>query len=177
MAVFDLTTKKVKVIKLKGNDVTADSPGDPAWSPNSKQIAVSGELGPYIAHVNDWKTEYYGNVINGESEGQSSFISWVGNGCFLFIKYKLGPDQSTNSVTGDIHLMDTKTKKIQSAEPVIPGELSHVVNMQATSRYVLITREKETELYDVTTRKLLWKKQRADYQLIQSSYLITPDCQ
>jgi len=176
LAILDLKTGRVRVLQLLGKDVNDDFLNSPDWSPDGRETVVEGMEGPYVIQMSTLKMKYIGIEDNGDSEETTKFSTWVGNNCILEKKFNYKIRSSDGVVLGAISLRNLKTNKVQRNPQFIPGDMIHVANLQATSQYVLVTREKETELYEVTSHKLFWKKQRTDYQLIQSSYLSAPGC-
>jgi len=118
-AVYDIASHQIRVLKSTEN---IDGPGpcsegNPMWSPDGKWILFNCEDGAFITDARG--TTLRDLKLGTDREAGTSAVSWVGNGCVLYVQ------SHTNASTLDqerdeIRLLNLRTSRSQIS-PVLPA--------------------------------------------------------
>jgi hypothetical protein len=123
LAVYDIASHKIQVLKSSTN---IDGHGEcsewnPMWSPDGKWILFNCEDGAFITDARG--TTLRELKLGTDEEAGTSAVSWVGNGCVLYVQSHTDASSLDQERDG-IRLFNLRTSEsqISTALPALPKE-------------------------------------------------------
>lgn len=122
-AEYDIASHKIRVLKSTTNidGQGACSEWNPMWSPDGKWISFNCEDGAFITDARG--TTLRALKLGTDSEALTSAVSWVGNGCVLYVQSHTNastPDQGRDGIR--LFNLRTSESRISNVLPALPKQ-------------------------------------------------------